>query len=127
MANQAPSNVLADFNARIRVLEEKLATLREKMLVITQNMVEEYKKLTQEIKTLNDEVREVKELTENLRDTLKEVIREMQNFAKKEDFLVLEKYINLWDPLKFVREDEVASLVEEKLKSLKVKEHARRA
>ena len=48
-------------------------------------------------------------------------LRETDFFAKKNDIKVLEKYINLWNPLDFVTEEEVEMIVEKKLNKLKNK------
>ena len=39
----------------------------------------------------------------------------IKDCAKTDDVKVLENYINLWDPIKFVTKDEVARIVEEAL------------
>ncbi|MBS3163299.1 hypothetical protein J4427_01280 [Candidatus Woesearchaeota archaeon] len=111
------SNILVDLNTRIRVLEEKNSQLRENLLIINQNMIEEYKRLIQEIKTINSDLKETREDMQNLREIAKHVIKESAGFAKKDSVLVLEKYINLWDPMKFTTEEDV----------LKIMEHQKRA
>jgi len=45
-----------------------------------------------------------------------DIIKELDIFAKKEQLKVLEKYINLWNPLNFVTTKEVEKIIEEKLK-----------
>jgi len=49
-----------------------------------------------------------------------DLTKEMQFFATKEDFKVLEKYINLWDPMKLVSQKELENALE------KVKNERRR-
>lgn len=111
------SNVLIDLNTRIRVLEEKNNLLREKLLVVNQNMIEEYKRLIQEIKTINSDVRDIKEDLQNLREMIRHIIKESSNFAKRDSVLVLEKYINIWDPMKFTTEQDVIKIIEHNKKS----------
>ncbi|MBS3155081.1 hypothetical protein J4404_01135 [Candidatus Woesearchaeota archaeon] len=110
------SNVLIDLNTRIRVLEEKNNLLREKVLIVNQNMVEEYKKLLQEIRTINSDVREIKEDVQNLRDMARHIIKESSNFARKDSVLVLEKYINIWNPMNFTTEQDVIKIMEHQKK-----------
>lgn len=110
------SNVLIDLNTRIRVIEEKNNLLREKMLVINQNMVEEYKKLVQEIKTTNSDIREIKEDVQNLKEMIMHIIKESSNFARKDSVMVLEKYINIWNPMKFTTEEDVLKIIEHQKK-----------
>ena len=50
---------------------------------------------------------------QELREKLMMVIRELQTVARKDEVKVLEKYINLWNPLKFVTQNEVEQIINE--------------
>ena len=45
-----------------------------------------------------------------------EIVRELEETAKREEVKVLEKYINYWNPIKFVTQNEVEAIVSEILK-----------
>ena len=47
------------------------------------------------------------------------IIKELKSTAKREEVKVLEKYINFWDPVKFVRQHEIEAIVKEILKNEK--------
>ncbi|MCX6711902.1 MAG: hypothetical protein NT139_02610 [Candidatus Woesearchaeota archaeon] len=111
--------VLSDLNTRTRTLEGKYNILGERLLVVNQNMIEEYKKLIQETKTHEDDLNELRKEIENLKDILKQILKEIDSFAKKENIKVLEKYINLWNPLNFVTEQEVEDLIKKQLEQKK--------
>lgn len=96
---------------RIRILESKQNLFSEKMLVMNQNMIEEYKKLTTEIKRTNTTSKIIEEDLNNVKNILRHLSEEASKFAMKEDVKTLEKYINLWDPLKFVTEKEVKEML----------------
>ena len=106
------SNVLIDINTRIRVLEEKNNQLRERLLVTNQNMIEEYKRMIQEMRTITSDIREIREDVENSRDMIKHIIKESGNFARKDSVLILEKYINMWNPMKFTTEEDVVKIID---------------
>jgi len=112
----SPEYILTDLNSRLRTLESKYSLLGERLLVVNQNMIEEYKKLLREIKTLDTEIKEVKKEIFNLKDTIKHMVKEISAFARKEELKILEKYINLWDPMKFVTEEEVKAFIKEAIK-----------
>lgn len=112
-------NIILDLNSRTRVLEGKYNLLRDKVIVINQNMIEEYKKLLVDTKGINSEIKEIHDEIFKIKETMKHIIKELTLFAKKDDVKSLEKYINLWNPMKFVTENEVKSLIEEKSKELK--------
>jgi hypothetical protein len=107
-------NIFMDIGARIRILENKYNTVNEHLLIINQNMIEEYKKSITEIKILNDEMKEIKQDVINVKETIKKMIKEMDIFARKDELKVLEKYINLWNPIQFVTEDQLNRVLEEK-------------
>lgn len=44
----------------------------------------------------------------------------MEHFSRKEDVRVLEKYINLWNPMKFVTEEDVKRILSSKKEDEKV-------
>ena len=103
--------LLSDLNSRVRILESKYNLLGERLLVVNQNMIEEYKKIISEIKTFETDLKELKIEILNLKETLSRVIKEMDFFARKEHLKILEKYINMWNPMDFVTEAEVTRLI----------------
>src|SRR3989344_7334009 len=118
---QDPNSVILDIFSKLRVLESKNYTLGENLLAVNQNTIEEYKRLNKEISIVNDDIKELKEEIFKLRETIKNFLGEIDYFAKKSDLMVLEKYINLWNPLKFVTEDELENFISEKLKKRNTK------
>ncbi|MFH0936375.1 MAG: hypothetical protein V1815_01695 [Candidatus Woesearchaeota archaeon] len=111
--------VLSDLNTRTRTLEGKYNILGERLLIVNQNMIEEYKKMINELRTQESDILELKKEIENLKDILRQILKEIDSFAKKENIKVLEKYINLWSPLKFVTEKEVEDIINRKLEQKK--------
>lgn len=101
---------------RIRINESRLSNLRERLSVTDTNTLSEFKKFSIEIKDLNLELKEIKTDIFKLKHTLKDLIKEMSNFANSQDLKVLEKYINMWNPLNFVTEKEVLKLIQENAK-----------
>ena len=98
---------------RIRVLEERYTNLRTKSSVTEQNMLSRNKSIVTETKTINSDVHDIKVEIAEIKDTLVMLMKELQNLAKKDEVMVLQKYINLWDPTKFVTQNEVEDIVKE--------------
>jgi len=103
-----------DVNERVRVLESKYDNLRDRMILVNENLVNEYKKLNEDIKVLDSELKDMKKDIFEIKEALRHVLSELQHFARKEHFQVLEKYINMWNPFNFVTEKEVLRLIDEK-------------
>ena len=104
--------VLMDITSRVRTLEGKYNLLRDRVLIINNNMIEEYKKLLAELKGVNNNIKEIKGDIFKLKETIRHLVKETELYAKKEDVQFLEKYINLWNPMKFVTEEDVEKIIE---------------
>lgn len=118
-AQQDPYAILNNLNTRTRILEGRYNLTRERMLVVNHNMIDHYKSLQGDMKSINEDIKDIKEALETIKETMRSVVQEMQFFARKEQLKVLEKYINLWDPIKFVTEEEVEELVKKHNKTHK--------
>lgn len=121
-ATQDMTYVLADINNRVRTLESKYNLFGEHLLVINQNMIEEYKKILREMKAIDADLQKMKVDLIEVKSTVKNMIIEMDVFAKKDQVKVLEKYLDLWSPLHFVTEEQLNQAIEQKMK--KGREHA---
>jgi len=108
------SQILAELTNRLRVLESKQNLFSEKLLMVNQNMIEEYKKFNNDIKAMRAETSDIRKDMQNVKTVVKHLSEEAANFARKDTIKVLEKYINLWNPLRFVTREEVERLVNRK-------------
>lgn len=115
---QEITQVIVDLNNRIRTLEGKYTLLGERLLMVNQNMIEEYKRLLSELKLVHEDTREVRQELLITQDAIRNIVKEMERFAKKEQVKVLEKYIDLLNPMRFATTEEVEKLIIER-KSVK--------
>ena len=126
--SQAPegpdiSGVTSEINSlsrRLRLLEESSANLRRFFQVTEENTIAKNKHYSAEIKTLASDIIEIRKELQELKDKLVMVIRELSVVARKDEVKVLEKYINLWNPVKFVTQNEVEQIINEVLDKRKV-------
>ena len=110
-------NSESEFIGRLRINEARIAGLRERLIVTDNNMIEEFRRVSEQIQDLNSELKQVKNEMFKMRETLKDVIKEMGSFASSQELKVLERYINTWNPLNFATEKEVLSMIKENAKS----------
>ena len=96
---------------RIRINEEKTNNISRRQQMSDQNMINHFKKLNHEEQTINDDVLEIKKEINKLKNTIDIIIRELKITARREDVLVLQKYLNLWEPVNFVTQSEVEKIV----------------
>ena len=111
------TNAQNEIVGRLRINESKITALRERLLVTDINMIDEYKRLSEEIKNINSEIMEIKNAMQSLKETMQDIIKNIERFASVEDVKVLERYINVWNPLNFVTEKEVRQLIQENKKN----------
>ena len=101
--------------ARMRVGEERYSELRRKSLVVEQNMLSNNKKAMTEIKSLQDEINELRRTMQAIEDKIITIIKELRLTARKEDIDIMKRYLDLWDPVKFITNEQVEKIVDEKL------------
>lgn len=101
--------------ARLRISEERYGELRKKLTLIEQNMLVHGKKSNTDIKAIDSEITEIKHSITEVEDRILTIIKELRLTAKKEDVGVMKRYVELWDPTKFVTVDTVEKIVKELL------------
>ncbi|MBS3125799.1 hypothetical protein J4211_06160 [Candidatus Woesearchaeota archaeon] len=102
--------------ARLRTSEERNSEMRKKVILLEQNMLSNHKRAMSEIKSLQSELNELKRTVQGVEDKIITIIKELRLTSRKEDIEVLRKYIELWDPVRFVTRETVDKIVEEKLR-----------
>jgi len=105
-------NILA---SRVRVSEQRTSEIRNKILMIEHNMLTNHKKALTEIKSLQTQIMEMKHSMTAVQDRIITVIKELRLMASKEDVGVMKRYVELWNPMKFVSVDQVDRIIDEKL------------
>lgn len=112
------SGMTTDINTlsrRLRLLEEGFTNLRRFFQITEENIITKNKYYSAEIKTLTSDISEIRKEIQELKDKFFLIIKELQTVARKEEVKVLERYINLWNPIKFVTQNEVEQIINEVL------------
>lgn len=109
---------VSDLSRRMRLLEERHTGLRKNVQVVEQNHLGDSKRFFTEVKTINTELSELHHELSEVKEELRLVITELRECAKREQVMVLEKYINLWEPVNFVTRHEVERIVEQSVERL---------
>lgn len=117
---------ISNLSRRLRVLEEGFTNLRRALQVTEQNMLSKSKVFSAEIRTITSDISDLKKELNDLRENMMEIVRELQGAAKRDELKVLEKYINLWNPVRFVTQNEVQQIVKEMLDKEKEDNKAKR-
>lgn len=115
------SALLSEFNTKIVDIESKYELLRERMLISNESFLKTRDNINKEIRIIKDDIREIKAEIEKIKEMAQHIISETEGFARKEELRILERYIKLWEPLKFVKAEEVQRMIDDALQNLKVK------
>lgn len=107
------SDEIINISTRLRVLEERSSNVKKKQRLVEQNMISNRKKYSDEIEILKEEIDEMKRTMREVENKIILIIKEIRMTAKKEDVDSLKKYVELWEPVKFVTQNQVESIVRE--------------
>ena len=102
--------------ASLRILEERYSLMRNKDQLSEQNMISLEKSVNKDFKMLSDELTELKHSINDLMDKLRLISEELKNLVDKDEFRVLDRYLDMWQPMNFVTHDELTRMLEEKRK-----------
>jgi hypothetical protein len=103
--------------ARLRLSEERYVELRKKLIVIEQNMLANHKRVMSEVKAYQDDISDIKRVIHEIEDRVIALIKEIQLTAKREDIEVMRKYVELWNPTRFVTVTQVERICKELIAS----------
>jgi hypothetical protein len=115
------SQEISNLSTRLRVLEERGSNVRKKQQLIEQSMLSHRKKFTDETNLLKDEIDEIRRTMTEIENRIIMLIKELRLSAKKEDVDMLKKYVELWEPVNFVTQNQVEKIVEDIVESKKGK------
>lgn len=102
---------LRNISRRLRILEERYANQRKNLQVFEHNFISENKKLQSQQRILQADIDDIKKQLYEMKQRFDIMGAELQDTAKRQDVVVLEKYINLWEPINFVTRNEVEKLI----------------
>tara|TARA_Y100000031_G_C8188563_1_gene370222 strand:- start:580 stop:1011 length:432 start_codon:yes stop_codon:yes gene_type:complete len=104
---QSLNSKVTETESRLRVLEERYGNIRKKTQLTDQNVLEFEKEFTQEMKVVMSDLTDLKRTLATSKEKLEAMTAELDKMASKYDLKVLERYLDLWQPLEFVQKPEM--------------------
>ncbi|HDD05243.1 MAG TPA: hypothetical protein ENF51_02010 [Candidatus Aenigmarchaeota archaeon] len=101
--------------SRVRLLEERYDQLSTKIKIVDESSLKRYKEIKEMISDFNADVDELRKLVKELETVVKNIIKELENVAKVQDVKVLERYINLLDPTRYLTKEEAIQLIRKEM------------
>ncbi|MBN2459315.1 hypothetical protein JXB28_03435 [Candidatus Woesearchaeota archaeon] len=102
--------------ANLRILEERYSNLRGRLQASEQGIIAMDKDIRADVKLLSDDTVEVKRDINDIKDKLRLISSEIKNLVSKNDFKVVERYLDIWQPMNFVTRAELKKMLEEKVR-----------
>jgi len=103
---------------RILSIEERQSLIKERILVLTQSFIKRERELQKNFSELENSFRELKAELRQIKTSIERNSRNIQSTVKKEELRSLEKYIKLWQPIKFITQEEFEKNLNELRKSI---------
>ena len=113
--------LLSDFNTRLRDIEERNRLIKERVLLLGQNLIDSKQKDDAEITILKKETFVLKKEFEKIKSTLNSLITESNKFVKKDEMAIIERMLKDFQPLEFMRKQDVEELIEKRLNKQNIK------
>ncbi len=106
-------DLVLNLNARLRTLESRFGDFRELINFLRSNIQDLRKSLSEISKESGGEIRGVERRLDDFERSLEVLKNEVTLRAPKEDFDVLKKYLEYWNPTNFVTVDQLDEVLEE--------------
>ncbi len=110
----------------LRMLEERYSTIRSKIQVSDQNIIEDTNKIFTQLKLIVKDITDLKIKIEDMRLKLNTFSTEIKEMASKQDVKVLQRYVEMWEPMQFLTEKQAIQIIREALRQYKEKEEIRK-
>jgi hypothetical protein len=96
----------------LKILEDKYSNLRKKVQVDDENSLSQQKKLSDNIRVMQSDLLEVKRELEDIKEKIRLIVKELKLTAREEDIKVVQKYLDLWEPVQFITRSEAKKMIE---------------
>ncbi len=102
-----------DIDRRLRLLEDRYSNLRKQLQFYEESALRDKQKITEEIKATDGQLSDLNHEIQQLRERLLELVKEISECARSEDLKAVEKYVDIWEPIKFLTVEEAKKMIDE--------------
>ena len=113
--------LLSDFNTRLKDIDERNKLIRERVLLLGKNLISLRQENEDEIKIIRQENAQIKQDLDKLKKISNSLLTEFNKFVKREELALVERMLKDFQPLEFMRKQDVEELIEKKI-NIKTKE-----
>lgn len=102
---------------RINSIEEKTKNNKNMLQLLSSNVISLKTDLRREVEKINRDLRSLKRDVERIKQNLDYVMEELPNLVRREEMKIIERFMKMWEPLKFVTKEDVERIIDKKIKS----------
>jgi chromosome segregation ATPase len=107
------ARAMTDLQRRLRVLEERYTTLRRKGQLLDENFLETEEDLRERVSGVDKELTELHRMLADIDDKLDRFLEQVKSAAPREEVLILKKYLEMFDPVQYLTQEEAHRLIDE--------------
>lgn len=107
---------VATVSSRLRLLETSLDSIRGHINLIDQSLIEKHKSVVSEVRSIELELRQMRADIELSKEMVDRISKRLEAFASRQELKVLERYIDMIQPMNFVTRSEIDSIIKKVLK-----------
>lgn len=111
--DDSTAKLLAEVSSGLRILEDRYYNLRKKAQLIEQSLLDAQRSFAREKRVLAEELIDTRMKVQELLEEIELMKSEIKDAVKQSDLKVLEKYLDMWEPIQFVTRKEVDEILEE--------------
>lgn len=111
----SPDPISYELALKLRDLEESHRLMKERVLLIGQNLIESQEKNISEIIELKKSLYELKSDTKRIKDIIQSLSEEIEKSARKEELAILSRQFKIFEPLNYIRLEDLDKIINEKL------------
>lgn len=104
-----------EIGLKLRDLEENQKLMRERILLIGNNIIESEEKLGKEITEIKKQMYNLQSDVKRIKDIISSLSEEIEKSARKEELAILSRQFKMFEPLNYVRMQDIDKIIEEKL------------
>lgn len=104
---------------RIKLIEERFTDIGRRIELTASNLLNERQRATKEFRTFDSELIEIKRDINEINIKLDLIITELKGCASKDELNALKKYVDMWEPISFIRREEAERIIDERLEETK--------
>jgi hypothetical protein len=111
--------LLSEFGTRLNEVEEKQRLIKDRILLVGENLISTKERIEKQDLENKRKINQIEFEIKTIKQLMKRVINEIQNFTRKSEVEILEKQIKMFDPLEFARFKDIKQLVKQELNKQK--------